>query len=498
MTHHTAILVDLVGYSDIQRALEQSLGVSAARDFDAQIQSFVEAALTQVGGNANDNILTRTGDGALLKLNAPDSALDFAARLHGVAAAHNKTVTEALAKRVFRIGIATGELEFSAKTGAPSGMVISRAARLEAKANPGGVLIDAPSYEGASPGLQAAYCGPEIVKGKRAESFAGWRSRVDSKSAADEADFETRRGSQSNGTATRVLSKVEKSGAVPPTHSPDADWNEALRRIEVELSTCTGALDFSGLDIPSLPSTISQIRWLTKLKFWRTSVRDLSPIRDLTQIQILDISNTKVKSLDEISNLTELRELDCSFTFVYDLKPLFKMHNLEYIEFKDSSLTNIDPLTNLSNLRKINISYNKICDISPLHQLEYLYYIDMSENLISCIDSIKFCKKMEYLDISYTDVRDLDPISDFRKLHTLICSNTKIDDISALSNMRSLIYLDCDNLNITKYHRNIWSLPQLRRVDFSQSSLGNVPSSILGRDSLSRIRRYFETENPLI
>lgn len=179
MTIRTVVLVDLAGYSDLQRLFEESLGVSAARAFDAEIQRFIGAALTGAGGNVPDNVVMTTGDGAILSFKAADTALDFAARLHEGVGAHNRSVTEARAKRAFRVGAATGPLAIDKKTGAPSGMTISRAARLEAKADLGGVLIDRVTYEAASPALRAAYRGPEDVPGKRDERFEAWRAQID-------------------------------------------------------------------------------------------------------------------------------------------------------------------------------------------------------------------------------------------------------------------------------------------------------------------------------
>lgn len=179
MADVTVVLVDLQGYSDIQRALEQSFGVAQALAFDRQIQGFIADALAAAGVAASSAILARTGDGGLLRFDRPDPALAFAAALHRLAAGHNQSVTEALARRVFRIGIATGELAFDPETGAPSGMTISRAARLEAAARPGGVLIDTDSHAAASGEAVAAYRGPEIVTGKRDERFEAWRAQID-------------------------------------------------------------------------------------------------------------------------------------------------------------------------------------------------------------------------------------------------------------------------------------------------------------------------------
>ena len=175
----TAVLVDLVGYSDMSRLLEDSLGVQATLSLNQQVQRLIGDALSEAGGAAADNIVMTTGDGALLTFVTPDKALDFAVRLHRCAARHNAGVTEPRAHRVFRVGISTGEIAVDPQTGAPAGMAISRAARLEAKADPGGVLIDSESWNAASGEPKAAYHGPEDILGKRDEHFEAYRAQID-------------------------------------------------------------------------------------------------------------------------------------------------------------------------------------------------------------------------------------------------------------------------------------------------------------------------------
>lgn len=183
----TAVLVDLVGYSDMSRLLEDSLGVQATLSLNQQVQRLIGDALAQAGGDVADNIVMTTGDGALLTFANPDQALDFAQHLHQCAARHNAGVTEPRAHRVFRVGISTGEIAVDPDTGAPAGMAISRAARLEAKADPGGALIDSESWNAASAERKVVYHGPEDISGKRDEHFEAYRAQLDPNGVANAA-----------------------------------------------------------------------------------------------------------------------------------------------------------------------------------------------------------------------------------------------------------------------------------------------------------------------
>lgn len=175
----TAVLVDLVGYSDMSLLLEESLGVQATLKLNNQVQQFITNSLSDVGENAADNIVITTGDGALLKFIDVDKAIDFAERLHHISSEHNANLSEPRARRVFRVGIATGEIAIDPDNCGLAGMAISRAARLEAKANPGGVLIDDQSWAASGLVQKQLFQGPEIIAGKRDESFKVWRAQID-------------------------------------------------------------------------------------------------------------------------------------------------------------------------------------------------------------------------------------------------------------------------------------------------------------------------------
>jgi hypothetical protein len=105
---------------------------------------------------------------------------------------------------------------------------------------------------------------------------------------------------------------------------------ENLRALSVE---STGVKDLSPLsdlpleylDVRETPITsLEPIRKMTSLRHLRAGrfQGDLSPIADLVQIEVLDITFTKVTDLHLLSKLTKLRKLDLWGTAVTDFAPL--------------------------------------------------------------------------------------------------------------------------------------------------------------------------------
>ncbi len=190
----TVLELDLVGYSTIAQTLEQGLDVGTAPNLNAQIQSFIDAGLAAVRAERPKTVMQTTGDGAILVFDRPADAHDFAAAVNEATRAHNHTKSDPIGKRVFRIGVATGDLVMTPKSAGGyeiGGMAIARAVRLEAKAKPGEVLVDATTHAALSPEQKNRYGARESVAGKRDEVFDAYRCVLDPAGPA-EMEFFTR------------------------------------------------------------------------------------------------------------------------------------------------------------------------------------------------------------------------------------------------------------------------------------------------------------------
>ncbi len=176
----TVVELDLKGYSDVARELEEHFSAELVMKFNDQIQSFFTNGLKLAGVAAEDAILATTGDGAILVFDSPPVAHIFAEAVHNASRLHNEQKTFDSAKRWFRIGIATGELAVDYTSGIKkmAGSVVARAVRLEAACNVGEILVDSETYLGLSQEQQAHYGIEEQICGKRDEKFSGYRYAV--------------------------------------------------------------------------------------------------------------------------------------------------------------------------------------------------------------------------------------------------------------------------------------------------------------------------------
>lgn len=192
----TVVELDLVGYSTICDNIEQGLDVNSVPQLNQQIQSFVDAGLNVTKTLRNESVMHTTGDGAILVFDSAADAHRFAQAVHEATREHNEQRKQLLAKRVFRIGAATGDIVMQSKPGGGfdiAGMTIARAVRLEAAAKPGGLLVDEATFEALALEQMRQYGSKQRVSGKRDEQFEAYFSQLNADGPED-ATFFTRQG----------------------------------------------------------------------------------------------------------------------------------------------------------------------------------------------------------------------------------------------------------------------------------------------------------------
>ncbi|MDB9374604.1 hypothetical protein [Nodularia sphaerocarpa] len=147
-TVKTIVEIDLVGYGEIVKNVEQNAGVNAVYELNCKIKEFFQHGLDIVQKTWKDSVILQKGDNAQIAFSDPIDAYKFAQAVYQKVQDHNKKPNIIpSAKRYFRIGAATGEVTNSDNIQNITGDVISRACRLEAQAKPGEFFVDRETYD---------------------------------------------------------------------------------------------------------------------------------------------------------------------------------------------------------------------------------------------------------------------------------------------------------------------------------------------------------------
>ncbi len=216
---------------------------------------------------------------------------------------------------------------------------------------------------------------------------------------------------------------------------------------------------------------------------------DISPLKELTSLEHLDIHGTSVDDISPLSNVISLCFLNCSSTKIRNLHSLSKLENLEQINFSKTDIEDSNTLCNFKKLRILNCSNTKVNELKPVAELFELRKLNCANSLVSDISPIANLLNLEEVNCSETKVADIKSLKNLRHLKELNFSGTQVSDLSPI------LPLIKENILIFKEYSSYLGRVRkwfgLGNNSFNKCPLIIPPTEVFQRGNAA-ILRYFE------
>ena len=276
-----------------------------------------------------------------------------------------------------------------------------------------------------------------------------------------------------------VIEEALGTEAITPSAMETLTTLKASNRGIFNLAGLEYAINLEELNISGNPisdfSPLSGCVNLVRLFMWGQNPpkTDLSPLANLTKLEILEVQQfrsddlsflTRLTNLRElqfyggptggrgispVSGLTKLRKLRFRHQNIEDISPLANLIHLEWLDLNSNNrISDINPLRNLTKLEFADLNDNRISDLSPLSALTKLTSLRLHDNRISNISPLAGLTKLEGLDLSFNKVSDVSPLARLTNLRELWAANNKISDVRPLAELTDLRSLGLQNNNI--------------------------------------------------
>ena len=166
VSRSTVVFTDFKGFTDRVRILEQAAGPRAAAEMKRTVATYVDEALRRIAGSpaSTHRLLDTAGDGFFFHFDSAEGAYRFAAALNTITEAHNREVTDDIAKHWFRTGAATGPVAWAGDK--PVGNVVNVCSRHQAACVGGDLLIDEATYGDLPAEFRGVFGPPETIRDK--------------------------------------------------------------------------------------------------------------------------------------------------------------------------------------------------------------------------------------------------------------------------------------------------------------------------------------------
>ncbi len=217
-------------------------------------------------------------------------------------------------------------------------------------------------------------------------------------------------------------------------------------------------VDISGnLDIENL-APLSEMDNLRSLSCAHTLIDDLTPLRSLSRLQMLDITGCPVETLDPLRYVSALREIDAPFT----------------------SLSKVKVLGNLRNLEMLNLAHTQIVSLPNLKSLQNLRTLELDATPLQSIDSLAFLTQLTNLNIAKTAVKDFTPLTKLTALQSLNLDSTLITDLHLLGKLNSLTILQINGTRVSDLLPLV-QLPALKYIYCDNSGVNNKAAAAFNK-----------------
>ncbi|KAI5474175.1 protein phosphatase 1 regulatory subunit 7 [Pseudohyphozyma bogoriensis] len=190
-----------------------------------------------------------------------------------------------------------------------------------------------------------------------------------------------------------------------------------------------------------------------------TSADAVWPLRDLKQLEELDLYDNRIKSVKGLEGLDSITSLDLSFNLIRTIEQLddpspdspyaypkldhlyliqnklSKMEgvahrtSLVYLEFGGNRIRTIENLPISANLRSLYLGKNKITKIQNLEGLTGLRTLSIQSNRLTKIEGLATLTELEELYLSHNGLTTLEGLSGNSKLTTLDIGHNKITSV---------------------------------------------------------------------
>ena len=264
-----------------------------------------------------------------------------------------------------------------------------------------------------------------------------------------------------------------------------------------DLSALKGLTKLTVLDINrnDLLSDVTPLKDLTKLTWLSlrgNQILDISPLKDLMELTYLHLGYNKIPDMSPVKDLTKLTFLNLDENKISDISAIKDLTSLTELHIDDNEISDMSPVRNLTKLTFLNLNDNEISDMSPVKNLTKLTFLDLHGNQISDMSPVKNLIELGGLRFHENRVSDLLPLKNLKKLTFLKLDDNEISDVSPLKNLTNLtiLYLSSNHIsdfsaidglieNLEKYDNSDQTEPPTKAADVNRDGTVNLIDLLL-------------------
>lgn len=152
--------------------------------------------------------------------------------------------------------------------------------------------------------------------------------------------------------------------------------------------------------------------------------------RVVESIEVLDLSNRNLTSIEGLEYFANLKELNLSGNLLTDVSSLAELENLTSLDLSFNQISNLELASEW--LEKLNLEANRLVKIDFVQKLPHLKNLNLRANNVTDLTPVASVEKLKKLNIRGNQVKSLEPLADMIYLNDLNARNNQINSVEPI------------------------------------------------------------------
>lgn len=206
-----------------------------------------------------------------------------------------------------------------------------------------------------------------------------------------------------------------------------------------------------------------------------TPIKDPTPVLQFKKLKQLWMTKTGITNYDFLKDLPELEGIDISQNNISDLSFLKEFPKLKSLAAAGNQLTDISVLKSLPQLESLNLEQNDITDISALKELQHLTAVSLEQNQIEDVSALANKPQLTTLFLSGNPTLNIHTLKT-ENVRELYLNGNNIKSLSFLKHNLALTNLQMDHNQLTSL-AGLEALPQIESFSANSNQISSLAIS---------------------
>ena len=222
------------------------------------------------------------------------------------------------------------------------------------------------------------------------------------------------------------------------------DWNEITDLSPLRGFNDLEKISFSGNNLSDI-SVLGNLKNLKNITAINNKIENIDVLSNL-DMKYICLDGNNISNINVVSNWTNLVDMSFANNIIENVPDFSKLVNLETVNLSNDKIKSIENIS--GNMEELSIDNNELTSLSGVQNLSKLKILSVSNNQINSLSELESLGELENLNINKNQIRDVSGLVRCSKLKYLYMDNNYITNFEDLSNLSSLEKYSAYNQNM--------------------------------------------------